>query len=200
MLCNQEHATLIIVPKIANGLPLDYGPSALNLVAEVCRTEPVLFNRLHAMAEWTVLENQPNLGTAIRRLVLLTANGASGANGISAQNHAEEECMADVEILKLRNETEEKFVLEDQLKWNRATCSLAKFVRTALVMAHCVQHGSTIAARVHSSTNAARKLVDCANWIDALKQPTDIPLRNLAILGTTRNFGQIPSNMYSNSD
>merc|ERR1712020_619996 len=55
----------------------------------------------------------------------------------------------------------------DQLKWNRAICSLVKFVRTALVMAHCAQPGSTIAARVHSSTNAARKLVDCANSIDA---------------------------------
>ena len=60
------------------------------------------------------------------QLSQLIANGASGANGISAQNHVEAGCMADVEILQLRKGTEEKFVSEDQLKWNRATCSLAK--------------------------------------------------------------------------
>lgn len=62
---------------------------------------------------------------------------------------------------------EEDLALDRQLRWRDATCSLVKFVKTALVTPQCAQHGETIAPKVHSSRVAAENLVDCAKSIDA---------------------------------
>lgn len=99
VLRNQEHATPTIAPETANGHRLDHGLNVLKNVREVHKTELVLSNRRHLMAEWTALENQPNLGTAMKSPVLLTANGVNGANGTNVQRNVEEECTAELERL-----------------------------------------------------------------------------------------------------